>query len=159
MPEPETIRVDRRKGRFAPADFAPTELHRVRMQELRLDPAALLRAFKDHEFNREYSDWERRFSKWIEDERLKQETERARAAARIPGIRSVVVETWEPEERAHAYRKKHHIGEHDWAQLLADQRAGDATGERSLRERHRVFGERLARFCRERDAGEARCGT
>lgn len=65
-------------SKFAPEEFEPDETHRVRCQELALETAELLRAFKAHEFNREYSDWPRRFSKWIEDEKLKRETESAK---------------------------------------------------------------------------------
>jgi hypothetical protein len=78
VPEPTTSPF-RRKSIFAPDDFAPTESHRVRCQELALDVGELARAFKRHEFNREYSDWDRRFAKWIEDERIKRETERGKA--------------------------------------------------------------------------------
>lgn len=67
-----------RKGRFAPDDFAPSDAHRVRCQELRFDIGELLRDFKLQEFNRDYSNWDKRFSKWIEDQRIKRETEQAR---------------------------------------------------------------------------------
>jgi hypothetical protein len=69
---------------FVPNDWRPTELHRVRCQELRLDIEALVRDFRLQEFNRQYSDWDRRFSKWIEDEKLKRETA---AVARVQGHR------------------------------------------------------------------------
>lgn len=36
-------------------------------------------AFRRHEFNREYSDWDRRFSSWIEKEKTERETAQARA--------------------------------------------------------------------------------
>lgn len=55
-------------SRFAPADYAPTEAQRARCRERRLDPVTLVADFKRHEFQREYTDWERRFDKWIEDE-------------------------------------------------------------------------------------------
>jgi hypothetical protein len=35
---------------------------------------ATVREFKLTEFNRDYSDWPRRFSKWIEDQKLRAET-------------------------------------------------------------------------------------
>lgn len=74
--------VDPKRGKVAPADFEPDDRHRMRCQELRLDLAAELRDFKLFEFNRAYSDWPRRFSRWIEDSRLKRETE---SAKRAPG--------------------------------------------------------------------------
>lgn len=68
-----------RKGRFAPDDFAPSDAHRVRVQELRLDMGDLLRRFKVQEFTRDYTNWDKRFSVWIEDQRIKRETDAARA--------------------------------------------------------------------------------
>lgn len=76
-----TIAVDPKRGNVAPDDFAPTEAHRVRCAELKLDVDALLREFKLFEFNRPYSDWGRRFSRWIEDARVRAETERAKASS------------------------------------------------------------------------------
>lgn len=70
---------------FVPDGWQPSALHRVRCQELRLDTEALARSFRLQEFNRQYSDWDRRFSKWIEDEKLKRETA---AATRVPGLRT-----------------------------------------------------------------------
>lgn len=69
-----------RKGRFAPADLEPNETQRVRCQELRFDVDELLRAFKLQEFNRDYSDWPRRFSKWIEDQRLQRDAANFKAS-------------------------------------------------------------------------------
>lgn len=68
-------------GRFAPTDFKPTEQHAVRCQELKLPIEPLLIAFRLQEFNRDYSDWDRRFSKWIEAEKIKLETEKAKASS------------------------------------------------------------------------------
>jgi hypothetical protein len=79
--DPEVLVPTRRRSRFAPEDFEPTELHRVRCQELRLDVGEIVRAFKLCEFQRDYSDWDRRFSSWIEDERVKRETARANPSA------------------------------------------------------------------------------
>lgn len=119
-PEPEVIRVDPRKARFAPADFTATEAHRVRCQELRFDVDELLRDFKNHEFNREYSDWDRRFSKWIEDQKLKRETDRARESSRSSGIRVRLPTEANDEPRwsvrhilgdQRAYAEKHELGD------------------------------------------------
>jgi hypothetical protein len=73
--------VNLRKGRLAPAELQPTEAQRVRCQELRFDADELMRDFKLQEFNRDYTDWERRYSKWIEDQKVRRETEAAKAKA------------------------------------------------------------------------------
>jgi len=69
----ESERVNPKRGTFVPDDWEPSDLHRVRCQELRMDLAAEVKAFRHHEFNRPYSDWARRFSKWLEDSRLRRE--------------------------------------------------------------------------------------
>ena len=77
--EPEdVIRVIPGKGRFAPENLEPTMAQRVRCRELRFEADELMRDFKLQEFNREYSDWEKRFSRWIEDQKLRRETEQAK---------------------------------------------------------------------------------
>lgn len=78
---PEVLAPVARRSRFAPKDFEPTDEHRVRCQELRFDVTELVKAFKRHEFQREYSDWDRRFAGWIEDERIQRETARANPRA------------------------------------------------------------------------------
>lgn len=93
-PEPESSPVateirritppDRTKGIFVPDTWEPKDPHRVRCQELRFDLAALVRDFRNHEFNREYSDWDRRFSQWIEKEKTNRETALAKALAAPP---------------------------------------------------------------------------
>jgi hypothetical protein len=89
-PAPEgVIRVEPQRGTFAPADFEPSDKHKMRCQELRIDIAEELRAFKLHEFNRAYSDWPRRFSKWIEDTKLRRETERAKSPQKPRASRSL----------------------------------------------------------------------
>jgi hypothetical protein len=82
----ETSSPVRRLGWFVPADWTPKPTHQVRCQELRLDIDALSRAFRLQEFNRQYSDWDRRFGSWIEAERLKRETA---AGKSVPGLRGV----------------------------------------------------------------------
>lgn len=73
--------------RFVPDDWMPNDAHSVRCQELRFDIDTLVRDFRAHEFNRDYSDWDRRFSKWIEEERVKRETAAADALRRgKPGL-------------------------------------------------------------------------
>lgn len=68
--------VDPRRGRFAPADFEPSESHRVRCQELGFDIDALVREFKLFEFNRDYSHWPKRFSRWVEEAKIRRDTDR-----------------------------------------------------------------------------------
>jgi hypothetical protein len=75
---------DRTKGIFVPDDWEPKDSHRVRCQELRFDIKSLVRDFRNHEFNREYSDWDRRFSQWIEKEKTNRETASAKALAAPP---------------------------------------------------------------------------
>lgn len=57
-----------RPSRTAPADFAPTDAQRARCRELGHDVEKLVRAFKRQRFKRGYTDWERRFDQWIDDE-------------------------------------------------------------------------------------------
>jgi len=74
-------------SRFAPEDWEPNAAHRVRCQELRFRIDDLVKDFRAQEFNREYTDWDRRFSKWIEDQRVKREaawTAKAKPPANAP---------------------------------------------------------------------------
>lgn len=71
-------------SRFAPAGYAPTETQRARCRELGHDPDKLARKFRKHEFNRAYTDWERRFDQWIEDEPAP-ERRSSRAPASLKG--------------------------------------------------------------------------
>ncbi len=66
------------RAHVPPDDFEPTDTHRVRCKELRLDVATELRNFKLFEFARPYSNWNLRFSRWIEDARIRAETERGK---------------------------------------------------------------------------------
>jgi hypothetical protein len=87
-PEPEEKSSPVRKlAWFVPDDWAPKDTHRVRCQELRFGLDELVAGFRRHEFNRQYSDWDRRFEAWIEKEKLDRET--AAAAKRVPGLRNV----------------------------------------------------------------------
>lgn len=76
------IKVNPQKGNTAPESLFVTDTQRLRCQELKMDPEELLRAFKLQEFNRDYSDWPRRFSKWIEDQKIRRETEKHRENVR-----------------------------------------------------------------------------
>lgn len=68
------------RSHFAPDDFEPTETQRVRCQELGVDVSEALARFKAHEFERAYSDWPKRFDRWILDERKLGEIDAQRAA-------------------------------------------------------------------------------
>jgi hypothetical protein len=61
-------------AKFVPDTWKPNDKHRVRCQELGFDLKELEQSFRTQEFNREYSDWDRRFSRWIEQERMTRET-------------------------------------------------------------------------------------
>lgn len=113
-----------RRSRFAPPDFEPNEYHRARCAELKFKVEDFLREFKVFEFNRPYSDWDKRFSLWIEKERTKAETDRANAISRAAtGPRSsfrgsdVPSPPWEPPARLRAYCERHGI---DFQEQLAD---------------------------------------
>jgi hypothetical protein len=81
--DPERATVVPRPGAIvAPDSLQLNAQQLVRCQELRLDPAEILRDFKLQEFNRAYTDWPRRLSKWIEDEKIKRET--ARFGSKVP---------------------------------------------------------------------------
>lgn len=67
-----------RASTVAPDDFEPTAAHTVRCKELRIDIGAELKSFKLFEFSRPYSNWNLRFSRWIEDARIRAETERGK---------------------------------------------------------------------------------
>lgn len=67
------------KSTFVPDTWQPKDAHRMRCQELHFDIEQLVRDFRNHEFNREYTDWDRRFSQWIEKEKTNRETELAKA--------------------------------------------------------------------------------
>jgi hypothetical protein len=68
-------------SRFVPDDWAPNDAHRFRCQELRFDIDELVGRFRKQEFNRDYSDWDKRFDLWIEDQKIARETATASARA------------------------------------------------------------------------------
>lgn len=137
---------------FAPRSFAPNESHQVRCQELKLPIADLVRAFKDHEFNRTYTDWDRRFSAWIEKERILAEVERSKAvsgAGRGPRIdygRSPLNPLgWAPNAKHEAFAKSRGLDLHRYARSYI--MAGGATN-RSIADANRDFGLRLIRVAK-----------
>lgn len=142
-PDPEAVTVvDPKRGRFAPADFEPDDGHRVRCQELKLDVAAELRDFKLHEFNRAYSDWPRRFGKWIEESRIRRETERAKAAARPTGARGGPVLVLEATDKHRGFAAKHGLNLEAVMRSIAEEQLVDKLGLGRARE---IIGERLSR--------------
>lgn len=68
--------------RFVPKDWAPTERQLHRMQyELKWSAAKqrdVVGSFRVHEFQVPVTDWSRRFAKWIEEQRMRDEAKRAR---------------------------------------------------------------------------------
>lgn len=168
-PDPERARdagvfdaptIDPRRGRVAPANFEPDESHRVRCAELKLDVDALAREFKLFEFNRDYSDWPRRFSRWIEDERVRRETERGKADSR-PGKgpsssfgRSPVNPCgWEPNDKHGALAKRLAIPDSTLHRLAAAYVRGGGVAERSVKDADTDFAKRLVNYSRGKPFG------
>lgn len=58
------VRTAGRKG-FPPADFAPKDSHRSLASERNVDLALETAKFKDHEFQRKITDWDRTFANWL----------------------------------------------------------------------------------------------
>lgn len=119
--------VDPRRGRFAPEDFKPTDAHRVRCTECKLDIDTLLREFKAFEFNRAYTDWDRRFSRWIERARVDAETERANAnSGAAKGPRNAPARSarnphgWQPNAKHGAFARRHNIDLQHYAAAYID---------------------------------------
>lgn len=67
---------------IVPDDWAPTEAHEARAQELGLDFSRELEAFRLYEFGKPVADWNRRFARWLVEARNRRETERARERQR-----------------------------------------------------------------------------
>ena len=79
---PVVVTPIRRLAYFVPDDWQPNDLHRMRCAELRFALGDLVSRFRKTEFQRAYSDWNRRFELWLEDERIKRETAVALPPAR-----------------------------------------------------------------------------
>lgn len=143
------IAIDPKRGTVAPADFEPTDTHRVRCAELKLDADGLLREFKLFEFNRPYSDWDRRFSRWIEDAKVRGETERGKAdSGGAKGPRSGFYRSplnpvgWEPNAKHAAFAKQHGI---DLQRYARSYILGGALENRGVKDANADFGLRLVR--------------
>jgi hypothetical protein len=79
VPGLDAVVPTRRLTYFVPDDWKPKERHLARCAESKLDPLATESRFRKQEFNRSYSDWDRRFDLWIDDQRVKAQTERFKA--------------------------------------------------------------------------------
>lgn len=141
--------VDPHRGRFVPDDFEPTEAHRVRCRELRLSVDELCREFKTFEFNRDYSDWPKRFSRWIEDAKLKAEAERGKALSGAgKGPRTSFGRApnnplgWEPNAAHAAFAADHML---DLQRYARSYILSGALETRSIADAHQDFGKRLVR--------------
>lgn len=62
------VRTPGRKG-FPPADFAPKDSHRSLAAARNVDLALEVAKFKDHEFQRKITDWDRTFANWLRNAR------------------------------------------------------------------------------------------
>lgn len=62
-------RVNPKMGRKVPKDWQPNEGHKGRCIEFGMKLDEMAQGFREFEFNREYSDWDMRFNKWIMDQR------------------------------------------------------------------------------------------
>lgn len=66
LPPPIVMRVDPIiASRTCPAEWQPNDGHRARAAELGLDFDAELEKFRVHEWERPYTDWDRRFHAWL----------------------------------------------------------------------------------------------
>lgn len=138
--------VNPRKGRFVPADWKPNDGHRGRCLELCLPLAELEQAYRDHEFNRDYADWDRRFSKWITDERNKRDTERAKLARMGQrGAQAPTPVDWKPKDAHERYCKKFGL---ELATAAADFVAKGQLERYPAKELDEVFGRWLANLAR-----------
>lgn len=103
------IKVNPDKGTKVPAHWQPKPDHAARCAELGLNLAELGERFRLTEFNREYSDWDQRFSLWLIDERKRVETEKHRENVRkVHGYGKAPV-VMEPSAKLVAYCKRFDI--------------------------------------------------
>jgi hypothetical protein len=142
--------VDPQRGRFAPDDLEASEAQLVRCQELKLDPVVELRAFKLHEFNRAYTDWPRRFSKWIEDSKIRRETDAAKAIAASQRPRQGFAAALPPLEsnaKHRAFAAHHRLDLDAVMRKMAEDRIVETLGLGRAKE---TIGERLSLLVRKK---------
>ncbi len=103
-----------RTRKTVPETWQPNEGHAARCQELGLELDETVRGFREQEFNRGYGDWDRRFSKWITDQRIRVESKR-------PPGRVKFRKDWKPKDPEHRVfaranglddREVHDLAEH-----------------------------------------------
>lgn len=109
-PDPDRARA---KRNTVPDEWSPNEGHEARCQELGVDFEATVRSFREQEFNRAYGDWDRRFSKWITDQRARNETAKPRGRFKFR-------KDWRPKDPEHLeFGQKHGLTKADLSDLAA----------------------------------------
>lgn len=108
--DPDPERAPARRN-TVPDEWSPNEGHEARCQELGVDFESTVRSFREHEFNRAYGDWDRRFSKWITDQRV-------RAESAKPVGKFKFRKEWRPRDPEHrAYGHKHGLTDDEMKDL------------------------------------------
>lgn len=142
--------MDPQRGRFAPDALEASEAQLVRCQELKLDPAVELRAFKLHEFNRAYTDWPRRFSKWIEESKIRRETDAAKAIAAAQRPRqgfAPALPPLEPNAKHRAFADHYGLDLDAVMRKMSEDRIVETLGLGRAKE---IIGERLSLLVRKK---------
>lgn len=142
-PAPEVIEPVGRRSRFAPSDFQPNAEHRTRCAELRFEVEPLVKAFKRHEFKRDYTDWNRRFADWIEREKIIRETAQANAPRASPGAdldTTSAATVFHPTNEHRAFCTKHNL---DLNTAVRAYRASPGTQQLGTVQQERDFMNRL----------------
>lgn len=90
---------------FVPEAWEPHERHRVRCAELGLDLDEQVKRYREHEFERPLSEWNRRFDRWLTDARKFAETDAFKRST--SGKPREPIPQWQPESRlrVHAERR------------------------------------------------------
>ncbi len=146
------IQVNPRKGRICPDDFVPGETHTVRCHELKLDLSDVLRRFKLFEFNRDYSDWDKRFSLWIEEQKVRNETEAAKPKPRYAS-HDAGGNGWRPDQSHRSYAESKQIGTIDFNQCLSEFCRSGALSKLTGAQCDTEFGRALAKLARAKRKG------
>lgn len=113
--DPDRVRAG---TRLVPEEWAPKESHSARCQELGLPLDEVVTSFREYEFNREYSDWDRRFSKWITEERTRREAN----AWKAKPLRREFDPKWKPKTSQRDYGVSLGLTEPELRALLEDCR-------------------------------------
>lgn len=145
---------------FVPDGWQPKPQHVVRCQENRFDLADVVKRFRRQEFQRSYSDWDRRFDLWLDEQKTRAETERFKAQnnPRASGIRPIpgsdldttgAACAFNPSSDARNYATEHQL---DLMSAAAQCRASPRFAALSTPEQEREFRARLAIWARLRGA-------